>query len=67
MQDIAADWRVHKRSDELLYLMSGTACLDTEHATHVLGAGQLFVVPASARHRAHVAGRATLLVVDRID
>ncbi len=66
MQDIAADWHVHEHSDELFYVMSGTVCLDTEHGTHALSAGQLFVVTAGTRHRARVAGRATLLVVDRI-
>ena len=66
MQDVAADWHVHADSDELFYVMSGTVCLDTEHATHALGAGQLFVVSAGTRHRARVTGRAMLLVIDRI-
>jgi len=67
MQDMAADWHVHERSDELFYVMSGTVCLDTEHETHELQAGRLFVVPAGTRHRARVTGRAALLVIDRID
>jgi mannose-6-phosphate isomerase-like protein (cupin superfamily) len=65
MQDTAADWHVHAESDELFYVTSGTVYLDTEHGTLALCAGQLFVVPAGTRHRARVAGRATLLVVDR--
>jgi mannose-6-phosphate isomerase-like protein (cupin superfamily) len=66
MQDVAADWHVHERSDELFYVLSGTVNLDTEQATHAIRAGALFVVPAGTRHRARVVGRATLLVVDRI-
>ena len=66
MEDAAADWHVHADSDELFYVISGTVCLDTEHTTHALGAGQLLVIPARTRHRARVTGRATLLVVDRI-
>jgi mannose-6-phosphate isomerase-like protein (cupin superfamily) len=66
MQDATANWHVHDDSDELFYVISGAASLDTEHGTHPLAAGQLLVVPAGTRHRARVKGRATLLIVDNI-
>jgi mannose-6-phosphate isomerase-like protein (cupin superfamily) len=66
MQDVTAKWHVHDGSDELFYVVSGTVHLDTEHGTHSLAAGQLFVVTAGTRHRARVEGRATLVVVDNI-
>jgi mannose-6-phosphate isomerase-like protein (cupin superfamily) len=66
MQDVTAPWHVHDASDELFFVLTGTVHLDTEQCTRALAPGQLFVVPAGTRHRARVAGRATLLVVDAI-
>jgi mannose-6-phosphate isomerase-like protein (cupin superfamily) len=66
MQDVTAPWHAHDRSDELFLVMSGSLVLDTEHGSHEIQPGQLFVVPAGTRHRARVIGRATVLVVDRI-
>jgi mannose-6-phosphate isomerase-like protein (cupin superfamily) len=66
MQDRIADWHVHRDSDELFYVIDGTVVMDTEHGVHAIGAGQLFVVPVGTRHRARVAGRATMLVIDAI-
>src|SRR5919108_3741078 len=62
MDAAAADWHVHEASDELFLVLSGVVDLDTGHDTHTLAPGDLFVVPAGVRHRARVAGRATLLV-----
>jgi quercetin dioxygenase-like cupin family protein len=67
MQDVTAPWHVHAASDKLFLVMTGTLHLDTEQGTHALGPGQLFVMPAGTRHRARVAGRATLLIVDGLD
>ena len=66
MQGVTADWHVHEDSDELFYVITGAASLDTEHGTYPLTAGQFLVVPAGTRHRASVDGRATLLVIDNI-
>jgi mannose-6-phosphate isomerase-like protein (cupin superfamily) len=66
MEDVTAHWHTHESSDELFYVVSGTVTLDTEHGTREIRAGQLFVVAAGTQHRARVAGRATLLVVDAI-
>jgi mannose-6-phosphate isomerase-like protein (cupin superfamily) len=66
MENKTANWHVHERSDEMLYVISGTVFMDTEHGIRRIGAGELFVVPAGTRHRVRVDGRATLLVVDSI-
>jgi mannose-6-phosphate isomerase-like protein (cupin superfamily) len=67
MQGTTANWHVHETSDELFYVISGTVYMDTEHGTNLIEAGQLFVVPAGTQHRSRVEGRATLLVIDRMD
>src|SRR5262245_14926238 len=66
MENMAANWHVHDHSDELFYVLSGTIFIDTEEGTRQMNPGDLFVVPSGTRHRARAAGRATLMVVDRI-
>jgi mannose-6-phosphate isomerase-like protein (cupin superfamily) len=66
MTDVAAEWHVHENSDELFHVLSGDVYLDTEHGTHKITPGKLFVIPAATRHRARVVGRAAMLVIDQI-
>ena len=66
MEDMTANWHSHDNSDELFYIISGEVHIDTEAGTETLGANEIYIVPAKMRHRARVAGRATLLVIDGI-
>jgi mannose-6-phosphate isomerase-like protein (cupin superfamily) len=50
MENVTSSWHIHETSDELFHVISGTVHLDTEHTTHELVPGQLFVVPAGTRH-----------------
>ncbi|WP_169219183.1 cupin domain-containing protein [Brasilonema sp. UFV-L1] len=67
MQDITANWHSHNASDEFFYVISGIVHLDTEDGTHTLNTNELFIVPAKTKHRARVEGKATLLVIDKIE
>jgi mannose-6-phosphate isomerase-like protein (cupin superfamily) len=67
MEDVTAGWHSHDTSDEFFYVISGIVHIDTEHGTQTLKPNELFVVPAKTKHRARVDGRATLLVIDKID
>ena len=66
MENRTANWHVHEDSDELFYVVSGTVLMDTEAGVREIQAGQLFVVPRGTRHRARVAGRASMVVVDKL-
>ena len=66
MKDFTARWHSHVESDELFYVLSGLFHLDTDNRTVDLRAGELFVVPAGARHRGRAEARTTVLVVDCI-
>ncbi|HIK06164.1 MAG TPA: cupin domain-containing protein [Trichormus sp. M33_DOE_039] len=67
MEDITANWHSHDVSDELFYVISGIVHIDTEYGTETLNSNDLFIVPAKTKHRARVEGRATLLIIDKID
>lgn len=67
LEDITANWHSHDVSDELFYVISGIVHIDTEYGTETLNSNDLFIVPAKTKHRARVEGRATLLIIDKID
>ncbi|KAF3886497.1 MULTISPECIES: cupin domain-containing protein [Nostocales] len=67
MENVTASWHSHSTSDELFYVISGTVHIDTEDGTHTLSANELLIVPAKTKHRARVEGKATLLVIDKIE
>ncbi|MBH8564494.1 cupin domain-containing protein [Nostoc sp. CENA67] len=67
MENMTARWHSHDNSDELFYVISGTVYIDTEDGTQTLNPHELFVVPAKTKHRARVEGRASLLVIDKIE
>lgn len=67
MENMTARWHSHDHSDELFYVISGTVYIDIEDRTQTLNPNELFVVPAKTKHRARVEGRATLLVIDKIE
>lgn len=66
MENVTAQWHSHSDSDEFFYVLEGVVNIDTESGTQVLNPNELFVVPAKTKHRARVTGRATLLVIDKI-
>lgn len=67
MEDVTANWHLHSTSDEFFYVISGTVYIDTEDETYMLNANELLVIPAKTKHRTRVEGKATLLVIDKIE
>lgn len=65
MNACAAEWHVHRDSDELFIILSGAVEIDVEDNTHRLGENDILLVKAGLRHRARTDDAAVLLVIDK--
>ena len=54
----------HPETDDLFLVLEGEVLLDVEAETHVLGPGELFVVPAGVRHRPRAEAEAKVLLIE---
>lgn len=54
----------HPDSDDFFLVIEGEVLLDVEDKTHVLRAGELFVVPKGARHRPRALREAKVLLIE---
>lgn len=54
----------HPETDDLFLVLGREVLLDVEDATHVLRAGDLFVVPAGVRHRPRAIEEAQVLLIE---
>ncbi|SLN30243.1 Cupin domain protein [Pseudoruegeria aquimaris] len=54
----------HPETDDLFLVLEGEVLLDVEDETHVLGPGELFVVPAGVRHRPRAAQEAKVMLIE---
>ncbi|MCB2109680.1 MAG: cupin domain-containing protein [Defluviimonas sp.] len=54
----------HPDTDDFFLVIEGEVLLDVGDETHVLRAGELFVVPRGVRHRPRVLGEAKLLLIE---
>ncbi|PWE31311.1 mannose-6-phosphate isomerase [Maritimibacter sp. 55A14] len=54
----------HPDTDDFFLVLEGEVLLDVADATHRLGPGELFVVPAGVRHRPRAETEAKLLLIE---
>lgn len=54
----------HPETDDLFLVLEGEVLLDVEEKTHVLGPGELFVVPRGVRHRPRAESEAKVLLIE---
>lgn len=54
----------HPDTDDFFLVLDGEVRLDVEEETHILGPGDLFVVPAGVRHRPRAIGEAKVLLIE---
>ena len=54
----------HPDSDDFFLVLEGEIELDVEDQTHVLGPGEMFVVPKGVRHRPRARQEAKVLLIE---
>ncbi|MBI1220319.1 MAG: cupin domain-containing protein [Rhodobacteraceae bacterium] len=54
----------HPDTDDFFLVLEGEVMLDVEEATHVLRAGDLFVVPKGVLHRPRAVAEAKVLLIE---
>lgn len=54
----------HPDTDDFFLVIEGEVLLDVEDVTHVLGPGDLFVVPKGVRHRPRAVEEAKVLLIE---
>ncbi len=54
----------HPDTDDFFLVIEGEVLLDVEDRTHVLGPGDLFVVPKGVRHRPRAVAEAKVLLIE---
>ncbi|MEM6409483.1 MAG: cupin domain-containing protein [Pseudomonadota bacterium] len=54
----------HPDTDDLFLVLEGEVLLDVEDATHRLGPGELFVVPAGVKHRPRAETEAKVMLIE---
>lgn len=54
----------HPDTDDFFLVIEGEVLLDVEDVTHVLGPGELFVVPKGVRHRPRAVEEAKVLLIE---
>ncbi|MBM7066390.1 cupin domain-containing protein [Actibacterium sp. 188UL27-1] len=54
----------HPDTDDFFLVIEGEVTLDVEDQTHVLGPGELFVVPKGVRHRPRAEREAKVLLIE---
>ncbi|MGL4282004.1 MAG: cupin domain-containing protein [Albidovulum sp.] len=54
----------HPDTDDFFLVIEGEVLLDVEDKTHVLRAGELFVVPKGVRHRPRALREAKILLIE---
>ena len=54
----------HPATDDFFLVIEGEVLLDVEDETHVLGPGELFVVPRGVRHRPRAEAEAKVLLIE---
>jgi mannose-6-phosphate isomerase-like protein (cupin superfamily) len=54
----------HPDTDDFFLVLEGEVLLDVEDKTHVLGPGELFVVPKGIRHRPRAEREAKVLLIE---
>lgn len=54
----------HPETDDLFLVLEGEVLLDVDNETHVLGPGELFVVPAGVRHRPRSVAEAKVMLIE---
>lgn len=57
----------HPETDDFFLVLEGQVFLDVESETHVLEAGELFVVPAGVKHRPRADKEAKVLLIEPQD
>ena len=58
-------WHAHDDTDEFFQVLDGELRIDLDgRETVVLGAGEVFVVPAGVRHRPHSSVRTRILLLE---
>lgn len=66
MEKYEAPWHEHSASDEVFIVLSGRLEIDLEEETHIVVAGQIFLVPSGTKHRARAEERVEILIYDEI-
>ncbi len=54
----------HPDTDDFFLVIEGEVMLDVEDGTHILGPGELFVVPKGVRHRPRAESEAKVLLIE---
>ncbi len=57
-------FHIHPDTDDFFLVIEGEVLLDVEDETHVLRAGELFVVPKGVRHRPRATTEAKVLLIE---
>ena len=57
-------FHAHPDTDDFFLVIEGEVLLDVEDRTHVLRAGELFVVPRGVRHRPRAEREAKVLLIE---
>lgn len=63
MRGAIANWHIHKDTDEIFVVLSGSVSIDTENGSFNLSQHDCLVVKAGTQHRARTESTATLMTL----